>query len=128
MRAQCQPTGAFDHAPTRKRHSADFKARVALEAVRRLKTSAQLTSEFQVHPAQISQWKRNALEHLPEVFGRDASREQRAEEELTAALFEEIGRLKMELDWRKRGSSRKRWERSVSEAVRRVVGRSETPR
>ena len=56
----------------RKRHTADFKARVALEAIRGLKTTAQLASEFQVHPVQISQWKRQALDHLPEAFGRDS--------------------------------------------------------
>ncbi len=86
----------------RKRHSPDFKARVAVEAIRGLKTTAQLASEFQVHPVQISQWKRQALDRLPEVFGREASSGQRSEAELTAPLFEEIGRLKMELDWLKK--------------------------
>jgi putative transposase len=75
---------------------------VALEAIRGLKTTAQLASEFQVHPVQISQWKRQALDHLPETFGRDTSHPQRREAELTAPLFEEIGRLKMELDWLKK--------------------------
>lgn len=73
--------------------------------MRGLKTTAQLASEFQVHPVQISQWKRQALEHLPEVFARDTRRAQRSEEELTAPLFEEIGRLKMELDWLKKKSA-----------------------
>jgi putative transposase len=89
----------------RKRHTADFEARVALEAIRRLKTTAQLASELQVHPVQISQWKRQVLDHLPEVFGREAGHEQRSEEELTAPLFQEIGRLKMELDWLTRKSA-----------------------
>lgn len=52
----------------RKRHSAEFKARVALEAVKGLKTSSELAREYQVHPIQISQWKRQLLEELPEVF------------------------------------------------------------
>jgi putative transposase len=89
----------------RKRHTAEFKARVALEAIRGLKTTAQLASEFQVHPVQVSQWKRQVLDHLPEVFSRDPSQEQRSEEELTAPLFQEIGRLKMELDWLKKRSA-----------------------
>ena len=89
----------------RKRHTADFKARVALEAIRGLKTTAQLASEFQVHPVQVSQWKRQVLEHLPQVFSRDPSHEQRSEEALTAPLFQEIGRLKMELDWLKKKSA-----------------------
>jgi transposase-like protein len=86
----------------RKRPSPDFKARVALEAIRGLKTTAQLASEFQVHPVQISQWKRQALDHLPEACGRASSHPQRSEAELTAPLFEEIGRLKRELDWLKK--------------------------
>ena len=92
----------------RKRHSPDFKARVAVEAIRGLKTTAQLASEFQVHPVQISQWKRQALDRLPEAFGREASSGQRSEAELTAPLFEEIGRLKMELDWLKKSLPRSR--------------------
>ena len=89
----------------RKRHSPDVKARVALEAIRGLKTTAQLGSEFQVHPVQISQWKRQVLEHLPEAFGRDAAPGPYAIEEVTAPLFQEIGRLKMELDWLKKKSA-----------------------
>ena len=89
----------------RKRHTADFKAKVALEAIRGLKTTAQLASEFQVHPVQISQWKRQVLEHLAEVFGHEATRDPRAEEALTAPLFQEIGRLKMEPDWLKKKSA-----------------------
>lgn len=54
---------------------------------------------------QISQWKRQALEHLPAAFGREASHPQRSEAELTAPLFEEIGRLKMELDWLKKSAA-----------------------
>jgi transposase-like protein len=89
----------------RKRHTADFKAKVALEAIRGLKTTAQLASEFQVHPVQISQWKRQVLERLPEVFGHDASPNQHAMEAATGPLFQEIGRLKMELDWLKKKSA-----------------------
>jgi transposase-like protein len=89
----------------RKRHNAEFKARVALEAIRGLKTTAQLASEFQVHPTQISQWKHQGLEHLPEAFGREAGRKQRCEEELTAPLYQELGRLRMELDWLKKKSA-----------------------
>ena len=54
----------------RKRHSAEFKARIALEAIRGLKTTAQLANEYQVRPTQISQWKRQALDHLPALMSR----------------------------------------------------------
>ncbi len=53
---------------TRKRHSAEFKATVAVEAIKGIKTTAELASEFQVHPAQISQWKRHAVDGLPGLF------------------------------------------------------------
>ena len=86
----------------RKRHSAQFKARVALEAVKGLKTSAELAREYQVHPIQISQWKRQLLEELPEVFRNGKGSAQSTSQELTAPLYEEIGRLKMELDWVKK--------------------------
>ncbi len=76
--------------------------------IRGLKTTAQFASEFQVHPVQISQWKRQALDHLPEAFGRDISHPQRSESELTAPLFEEIGRLEMERDWLKKSLPRSR--------------------
>jgi transposase-like protein len=74
----------------RKRHSPDFKARVFLVAIRGLKTNARLASELQVHPVQISQWKRRAPEHLPAALGREASRPRRSESELTATLFKEL--------------------------------------
>lgn len=86
----------------RKRHSAEFKAKVALEAVKGLKTSSELAREYQVHPTQISQWKRQLLDTLPEVFRSGKAAQQEAAETLTAALYEEIGRLKMELNWLKK--------------------------
>ena len=86
----------------RKRHSAEFKARVALEAAKGLKTSSELAREYQVHPTQIRQWKRQLLEELPEVFRNGKVAPDVAEQELTAPLYEEIGRLKMELDWVKK--------------------------
>ena len=82
----------------RKRHSAGFKAKVALEAVKGLKTSSELAKDYQVHPTQISQWKRQLLEMLPELFRNGQVAPEVAEQELTAPLYQEIGRLGMELD------------------------------
>jgi transposase-like protein len=90
----------------RKRHNAEFKARVALEAVKGLKTSSELAREFQVHPTQISQWKRQLLEMLPEVFRNGKVTPEVTEQELTAPLYEEIGRLKIELDWVKKSAAK----------------------
>lgn len=90
----------------RKRHSAEFKAKVALEAVKGLKTAGELAREYQVHPTQISQWKRQLLDTLPEVFRNGKSAQEAASEALTASLYEEIGRLKMELDWLKKSAAK----------------------
>lgn len=90
----------------RKRHGAEFKAKVALEAVKGLKTSSELAKEYQVHPAQISQWKRQLLETLPELFRSGKVAPEVAEQELTAPLYQEIGRLKMELDWVKKSAAK----------------------
>ena len=90
-------------AKKRKRHSAQFKAKVALEAFRGLQTASELASEYEVHPVTISQWKRKLLDHVPEIFefGRGAG-ERRDAAEHEAALYEQIGRLKMELEWLKK--------------------------
>ena len=84
---------------TRKQYSPKFKARVAVEAIRGEKTLSQLGSQFKVHPMQIAKWRKAALEQLPELFVDGRSRKSRNEETDKDALFEEIGRLKMELDW-----------------------------
>jgi len=90
----------------RKIHKPEFKAKVALEAIKGMKTSSELASHFQVHPTQINTWKKQALEGLPESFRRGSPVNQVSEQELTAPLYEEIGRLKMELDWLKKKSAR----------------------
>ena len=76
-----------------------FKAKVALDAVRSLKTLGELATEYKVHPNQISQWKRELLSHSSEIFSGKRSSNLKTEEELTAPLYEEIGRLKMDVKW-----------------------------
>ncbi|MFA9462644.1 IS3 family transposase [Thiohalorhabdus methylotrophus] len=82
-----------------KRLSPEFKARVALEAAKGAKTTSEIASEYQVHPAQISQWKRQLLDSLPELFEAKRASKAPTAEELTAPLYEEIGRLKIEVDF-----------------------------
>jgi len=86
----------------RRRHSAEFKFQVALEAAKGQKTINELASEFSVHPNQISQWKRELLESGDSLFQLAAGRDQRAQDALQAELYEQIGRLKMELEWLKK--------------------------
>ena len=86
----------------RRRHSAEFKAKVVLAALREDKTQSQLAAEFGIHPLQITQWKKQLLEQLPEVFGAKRERSSLEQEELEKRLYERIGRLETELDWLKK--------------------------
>ena len=91
---------------TRKRRvfSAAFKAKVALAAVRGDKTTAQLAGKFGVHVSQITAWKKQLLEQAAGLFedGRQRRDERAADEQ---ELFEQIGRLKMEVEWLKKKSA-----------------------
>jgi transposase-like protein len=86
----------------RKQHSAEFKAKVALEALKELKTVPELAREYTVHPTQINQWKKHLRESAPRVFGRAGGASEGTDPALVTALYEKIGRLKMELDWLKK--------------------------
>ena len=88
--------------PKRKRRSAQFKFKVALEAARGTKTLNELSSEYEVHPSQISEWKSRLLKDGTSVFSTTTARQQRDQETLQAGLYEQIGRLKMELEWLKK--------------------------
>ena len=82
-------------------HGASFKAKVALAAARGDKTLGELARRFGIHPTQISAWKRQLLERSPEVF-EDGRRRKSALGPSEQELYEEIGRLKVELDWLKK--------------------------
>jgi len=88
----------------RRNHDSVFKAKVALEAVKGEKTIAQLSSEYGVHPNQISQWKKKLLEELPELFSEKRRSREVNKEELEAELYRQIGQLKVELEWLKKKS------------------------
>jgi len=88
-------------ATTRKQYSPKFKARVAIEAIRGEKTLSQLGSQFKVHPIQIAKWRKAALDQLPELFVDGRTRKASGEVD-NDALYAEIGRLKVELDWLKK--------------------------
>jgi putative transposase len=86
----------------RRRFTAEFKARVAREALKEYKTIAELASQFDVHPNQISQWKKQLLDALPDVFSRRRKRDRKEREELTDRLYRQVGQLQVELDWLKK--------------------------
>ena len=88
----------------RKKYSAQLKAKVALEAVKGNKTINEISGEFGGHPTQIQQWKKQLLEELPNIFSKKRASEAKEAEELKAQLYQQIGQLKVELDWVKKKS------------------------
>ena len=89
---------------TRKRRSYtdQFKFKIALEAAKGLKTINEIASEHNLHPNQVSTWKKKLLEEGVTVFGSHTARQQREQAATEAELYEQIGRLKMELEWLKK--------------------------
>jgi putative transposase len=83
----------------RKQYNAQYKFETALEAARGLKTINQLASEKGLHPNQVSQWKRQLLEEGASIFSNGSAHQQREAAKLEADLYEQIGRLKVELEW-----------------------------
>ena len=88
----------------RKSYSSDFKARVALEAVKGERTLSELASHYEVHPNQIRQWKKQLLSNVADIFSDRRKKMTQDDESEKAKLFEQIGRLKVELDWLKKKS------------------------
>ena len=86
----------------RKQYTMQFKFKVALEAAKGVKTVNQIASEYGLHPNQVSSWKKQLLMEGPALFKRGNGRQEREERAEEAALFEQIGRLKMELEWLKK--------------------------
>jgi len=83
----------------RRKHAAEFKARVALEAVKGLNTINEIAAKYELHPVQVGSWKKELLERVSEVFERkNAAKDPDAEQE-RARLERKVGQLSMEVDW-----------------------------
>jgi putative transposase len=88
--------------PKGKRISAQFKFKVALEAAKGTRTINEIASEFGIHPSQISEWKARLLSEGDSIFNSATAQEKREQANLETDLYEQIGRLKVELDWLKK--------------------------
>ena len=86
----------------RRQYSNDFKFKIALEAVKGVKTVSQIAAEYNLHPTQIGTWKKQLQQQGSTVFTRPNDRQQREQQDREAELYEQIGRLKMELEWLKK--------------------------
>ena len=87
---------------TRKRYDESFKARVAVEALKGEKTLSELASQFEVHPNQITQWKKQLLEKAPEVFSHKKDPKLEEMEAQLDMLYRKVGRQDMELEYLKK--------------------------
>ncbi len=83
----------------RRKHTPEFKARIALEAIKGIKTVSQIAKEFEVHPVMVSAWKKDMMERLPEVFEKKNTRKDKHIEQETEQLQRKVGQLTMEVDF-----------------------------
>lgn len=90
----------------RKQYSPDFKARVAMEAIKGEETIAELAIRFEVHPTQITKWKKELVAGASNIFGADPNKKMKDEKGLINQLYQQIGQLKVEKDFLEKGLER----------------------
>jgi len=87
----------------RKQFQATFKSKVVLEALKEQQTLSELSSKFELHPNQISNWKKQVKESIPDFFKKGIIKKtEQKHEKLTDRLYKRIGQLEVELDWLKK--------------------------
>ena len=86
----------------RRKYSAEFKTKVAIEAIRGLKTLNEISSEYEVHPNQVAKWKKQLLNLAPQVFKDRKNSGSNKEDQKVEKLYQEIGQLQVELNWLKK--------------------------
>jgi transposase len=89
----------------RKQHNSEFKAKVAIEAIRQQKTINELTAEYGVHATQVNQWKKQALAMIPEAFSGKREKARDSDQQQIDELHRQIGQLIAERDWLKKKSA-----------------------
>lgn len=85
----------------RKHYPKEFKARVALEALKETKTIAELSSEYEIHSNMVSKWKKVLQDNLASVFANKGEREP-SDKELIESLYKQIGQSQVEINWLKK--------------------------
>ena len=88
----------------RRQYSADWKAKVALEAIKGQRTVQEIASHYEVHPTLVTHWKKQLLEGAAEIFSNGKRAAADADEELKAELYQQIGKLQVEVEWLKKKS------------------------
>ena len=83
----------------RRKHSAEFKARVALEAIKGIKTLSEIAREYEIHPVMVGKWKTEMLDRLPELFEGNKSAQNKDTEKEQEQLHRKLGQLTMEVDF-----------------------------
>jgi len=86
----------------RRRFDGNFKTKVVLEALKERKTMNALAKEYSLHPQQITDWKKQAVEQMPELFSKESPCAAPDLESITAPLYQKIGQLEVELDYLRR--------------------------
>jgi transposase len=87
---------------SRRKFTAEFKAKVVLEALKERSTIEELARKYELHPTQIHTWKREAIANMSAVFSGDKSESLEENEQQTEKLYAQIGQLKVENDWLKK--------------------------
>lgn len=88
----------------RRQYSADWKAKIALEAIKGQRTVQQIASHYEIHPNLVTNWKQQLLEGAAAIFANGQEAVAKADEELKAELYQQIGKLQVELEWLKKKS------------------------
>lgn len=86
----------------RKTYTSEFKVKIALEAIKGQRTINEIASHYELHPNQVTQWKKHAIEGLPDLFSARRERAANDDEALKSQLYQQIGQLKVEVDWLKK--------------------------
>ena len=94
--------GGLEMGTTKKRFSKEFKAKIAIEAIKGTKTTAEISSEFGVHSSQIAKWKNKLRDSLPDIFAGKRDPQEKQNQALVRELYQQIGELQVENGWLKK--------------------------